>query len=550
MDAEEALARAGEALERGRWEEARAGFEAVLAQGESPDALLGLADALFWQGDAHGCIACMERAYAALRRAGQPGGAVTIAIWLAILYKKCLGNQTACSGWVARAARLIEDHQQVDLEGWLWWARAFEATDIARTLDAAERALAHARKTPDADLELCSLGELGSALVAAGRVEEGLALCDEAMAATLAGEFASRDTVVAATCCMLEACDCAADLVRVRDWCRVADDFMRTFGGPFLFADCRTRYGRVLFTTGDWEGAERELTAAARVTPADTDYHARAVASLAELRLRQGRLEEAEALLSPLVDAPVAGASVAAVRHARGEHALSVAILERCVGALDAGDPDTVVALALLVDVHLARGDLEAARRAADAIAAPASGRRSARAEAQSAFALGRVAAASGKREAAARLLGQAVGLLARGDTPYETARARLALARVRAGEAPEEAVAEAQSALATFERLGAAPDAGAAAALLRSLGAAARTGPKNLGLLTQREREVLRLLGAGLSNPQIAERLVISRKTASYHVSNVLAKLGLRNRAEAAAYATRMLSDAASGGR
>jgi NarL family two-component system response regulator LiaR len=78
-----------------------------------------------------------------------------------------------------------------------------------------------------------------------------------------------------------------------------------------------------------------------------------------------------------------------------------------------------------------------------------------------------------------------------------------------------------------------------AAQALIR----AARSPRREPGIghdLTPREREVLALLVEGLNNPEIADRLTISRATASVHVSNILSKLGVSNRVEATTLALR----------
>jgi DNA-binding NarL/FixJ family response regulator len=77
------------------------------------------------------------------------------------------------------------------------------------------------------------------------------------------------------------------------------------------------------------------------------------------------------------------------------------------------------------------------------------------------------------------------------------------------------------------------------AAAVSRRLARAfSATGQAALGTLTAREHQVLVLLAAGLSNREIASRLVISERTARTHVSSILDKLGLRSRTQAALYA------------
>jgi DNA-binding CsgD family transcriptional regulator/tetratricopeptide (TPR) repeat protein len=124
----------------------------------------------------------------------------------------------------------------------------------------------------------------------------------------------------------------------------------------------------------------------------------------------------------------------------------------------------------------------------------------------------------------------------------YEVARCRWRLAEALLGtNRREEAAAAAREAYQTAVRLGAAPLQAALEALGRrarlDLGAGAPPAPRGVGL-TPREVEVLRLLMAGKSNRQIAETLFISGKTVSVHVTNILAKLGVHSRLEAAARA------------
>ncbi|WP_425955716.1 helix-turn-helix transcriptional regulator [Xylanimonas sp. McL0601] len=120
----------------------------------------------------------------------------------------------------------------------------------------------------------------------------------------------------------------------------------------------------------------------------------------------------------------------------------------------------------------------------------------------------------------------------------YETARIRWRWAQAlhAAGDATA-AAAESATALAEAEAMGAAPLAGALREWARRARVPLPGGARRLpeaASLTDREEEVLTLVAEGLSNRQIGERLYISTKTVSVHVSNVLAKLGVSGRAEA----------------
>jgi DNA-binding CsgD family transcriptional regulator/tetratricopeptide (TPR) repeat protein len=384
-----------------------------------------------------------------------------------------------------------------------------------------------------------ALAQLGRAAVAQGRVETGLNLLDEAMAVALGGETSDPLATGDACCTTLVVCDRLADLQRASEWCAAVVEFTDRRHFTPVQSWCRAIYGAVLVRAGDWTRAETVLTEALRPHADRRKGGGRALplAVLAELRLRQGRDEEAARLLDGLEAHPAALAALVELHERRGDFAMARALLDTAErGALDSGR-----LLALRGAVELAAGELEAASDSAARLAELAEGLAREDLAGEAALLRGRVAAARGLGEEAVPALEVAVALFERLGFPLEEGRARLALARVWAAEGSPLAGPFSRAARDLFERLGARRDADEASALLRELGFSGRTTVRgDRHELTPREREVLALVASGLSNNEIAARLVITPKTAEHHVGNVLAKLGVRSRTEAAAHAVR----------
>jgi ATP/maltotriose-dependent transcriptional regulator MalT len=142
---------------------------------------------------------------------------------------------------------------------------------------------------------------------------------------------------------------------------------------------------------------------------------------------------------------------------------------------------------------------------------------------------------------AAKRHLDAALCEFVRLGMPFETARTRPLLAQTLSEPDAEVAEAEARAALVVFENLGANVNAAAAATLLRGMEAKTReqtSKTSDLAGLSRREVEVLRSVAPGMSNQDIADRLVLSKHAIHRHASSILTKLVLPSRASAAAYA------------
>jgi DNA-binding NarL/FixJ family response regulator len=530
------LADGQRALEAGDWAAAVMAFEPLVDTGE-PSVLEAYGLAIWFQGDLEKGMELRQRACLGYGEGGECNRAARLAAWVSHQYLVS-GRSSLSNGWLARAERMLENRTACSGAGWVIVERARRAGAAACAAGALE-AIAIGRACGDDDLEVFALSQLGRAEVALGRWESGIERLEEAMAAASAGRIRNPNTLGEAYCNLIVASTDAGDWERAAEWCEYVVGFARRTAIMPLYGACRTIHADVLIASGRWSEAEQALTDAlaahARHFPAMGDG---TTATLALLRVLQGRLGEAERLLAGRDGGATTLRSLALLRAAEGRPAIAVALLERALAANDGDVLEAARIHAPLIDAHVALGDHDAAAAALGRLSGIAD--RSGRPYLHALAALGaaRIAIAEADGATANGAAQDALDAFTRLGMPYAVAEARLELARALAIAGHPLAIEDARAALASFRELGAVRDADAAAAFLRTLGAGSAPGASVAGDLTARELQVLELVAEGMTNAQVGRALFISEKTAGHHVSAILGKLGVRNRAEAVARA------------
>lgn len=435
--------------------------------------LAALAQASF---DVEGAVTHLSAAIRALTAAGEQRRAAMACAALGDVFVNGMGNATAARAWFARAAALVEQEEPCIEQGWVAVAAmGCDVGDPDRLLASAELALDRARRFGDVNLETKALADGGLAHVQAGRVVEGMAMLDEAMA-LVCGPTDDRDVAGKSACSFFTACYYCADFERAASWA----DLMRARGvigtvpgGPiFLSNHCDSVQAALLLELGRWSEAEALLVRAAADFTSLTgmpSWHADIL--LADLRTRQGRHADAEQLLMGRDAAYEALLPWARLHLARSDHDLAATAARRGLRSLGSDRLRAIELLTVLVDAELARSDLHAAARACAELEERLRDVDHPVLQARSASARARLLHASGDVSGALEHLEAALDRLPAGAAPYRRAQLLVDLAGLREH---------------VGDRAGAVLDATAAVAVLSDLDVVVAAGDRALlGRLT-----------------------------------------------------------------
>ena len=402
---------------------------------------LQLADEALQAFDADAAAGYLSAAIRGFTAAGDRRQAALACARLGDLHANAMGNLTAARAWFVRATRMIEGEPPCIEQGWVAVAAmGCDVDDPAVLLARAELALDRARRFGDVNLETKALADAGLALVQSGRMDEGMAMLDEAMALAC-GTADDVYTAGKSVCSFLTACYFAADFNRAGTW---ADALRRhgLIGGSsmpalLMSSHCDSVQATALCELGRWSEAEAMLTRA--IEDFESGMHMPSwhpAIALAELRLRQGRLAEAEMLLLGKDGSLQALLPAAHLHLARGDHDLARATASRGLRAIGDDRLRAADLLAVLVDTELAAGDLAAATAACDDLVARAEGLDVAGLQARIAAVRARVLAAGGDVAGAIRTVETALDRLPAAGVPLVRATLLIELARLhdRAG--------------------------------------------------------------------------------------------------------------------
>jgi DNA-binding NarL/FixJ family response regulator len=536
VDVVEELVRAREAFDRRDWV---AAYEGLSAAGN--DALLAadfadLATAAFLVGRHNDCIQALQRAHQANLDAGDQPAAVRSAFWLAMTLMD-RGEYAVASGWISRADRILQGFDQDTVEhGYVLFFRMLGhiiGGDWVTGLHEAATLTSYGTRFGDGDLLAAGLMAQGRCLLYLGRVPEGVRMLDEAMVGVTTGEvspvFAGHTY-----CSLIEACQEISDFARVAQWTTALTTWCGAQVGLVPFTgQCAVHRGQVMRVRGAYEQAIAEFDgAAARYIAAGTPAPAGlAFAEKGDLLRIRGDYDAAEEAFEHAVglghDPQPANALLSL---ARGRNDAACAAVNRVLG--EPRDPiHRSQLLPGAIDVLLAAGDLTVARPLVAELEAVGDAFDSSSLKAMASYSVGALALAEDRPEDALNALRAALHRWRELDWPYESARTQVLVGRsLRELGDEESATIELGAAARAFAALGATP----AAQEVHRLQA-----PSLLpGGLTAREAEVLRLVAAGRSNPEIAAALFLSTKTVARHLSNIFTKLDVPSRTAAAAYA------------
>jgi DNA-binding CsgD family transcriptional regulator len=496
-----------------------------------PDALELLATTAFMLGRDDDCVAWLERAHRGYLDAGEQRRAVRCAAWI-VLNLASKGAIGPASGWLRRAQRLLDRLGDCAERGYLLLPGVFEreaAGDSVAAAAIAEEAVGIAERFGDRDLFALAVHRQGHNLVRNGRVREGLELLDEGMVAVTAEEVSPIVTGIV-YCGVILACQEVYEVRRAREWTRALGNWWALQPDMVAFTGrCLVHRAEILQLDGSWPDALEEARRAGERF-VETGNRVAGLASYrqGELLRLQGAFAEAEEAYreaSTFGWEPQPG--LAQLRLAQGRTEASVAGIKLAESAASA-PLERARLLPAFVEIMLAVGDVDAARRACAELEQIASGYESAMLAAIVLHARGAVHLAAGEPQEALVLLRRAAETWHALDAPYELARTRALLGDACRLLGDEEGATLAHDAArGIFERLGATPD----------LARFEREAKRPHGL-SRRELEVLRLVAAGKTNREIAASLVISEHTVARHVQNMFAKLDLSSRAAATAFA------------